>query len=301
MGLLDGRAWFRSGLLAGAMGLVCGVQAYALSPQTYVPIFAYDETANVLYFIDKANNPVPVCTDGSGACTPVNPFVLTGAPPCIQFIDGSTPAQLCEDASGNLSMQPNQSGGIVYIVPYSVAGFNGVLSAVIANNYIGANAVTRLTVTGGTAGAFAWLETSDNNGAPSFNINAGSGTSGTYSLSQGGTGNMLATVNGKTGWNFDQYGHMTLGAGAPTLTGCGGGSPTISGTDSVGVVQPGTGTPTSCQVNFGHAFTVAPKCFYTVNSTAGAFSISLVETTGNVIFYVNSGGVPNFNYLCIGQ
>lgn len=172
------------------MGFMCGIQtdALALSAQTYIPIFAYDETANILYFIDKNNNNVAICTDGSGACS--------------------------------------------FALPFNVSG----------------------------------------------------------------------------GMNIDANGHTTfLGAYTPTITGTcgvGSGSPGITGNDTLHTVSWGGNAANTCAVTFGHAYTVAPKCFVfpVVQSAVAQVTLSGIPTVNGYSILLSANNTNDImDVLCLGN
>ena len=83
---------------------------------------------------------------------------------------------------------------------------------------------------------------------------------------------------------------------APVLTACGGGTPTITGTDTAGVITEGTSSA-GCTVTFNRAFLAAPYC----NANAAAASAMGVSTTTTTMVLAHasaSSGV--INYICIG-
>lgn len=77
-------------------------------------------------------------------------------------------------------------------------------------------------------------------------------------------------------------GHIASTGTAPGVASCGTGSPSISGTDTKGVITTGTAA-TSCTVNFHTSFSSAPVCTMSTSSTASVGDISSVGT-GSVVF-----------------
>jgi len=95
-------------------------------------------------------------------------------------------------------------------------------------------------------------------------------------------------------------GNMSSSGPAPVLSACGGGSPTITGSNFSGTVTAGT-TATGCTITFAQGgFTAAPSCVvspasgvlaafsYTISSTA--ITVTQTSTSGNTI-----------TYLCVGK
>ena len=96
-------------------------------------------------------------------------------------------------------------------------------------------------------------------------------------------------------------GHLVPGIGTtPTIGACGTG-PSVSGTDSYGVVSTGTGSPASCAVNFSKTYTTAPVCTFFSDMIVPSGGLSgAVFTTG---FSVQTSGSFNTKlwYICIGH
>lgn len=72
----------------------------------------------------------------------------------------------------------------------------------------------------------------------------------------------------------------------PTISACGGGSPTITGTDNAFLVTAGTGALASCVINFGTTWNVAPNAcvLFPANTAAAAVGtaaayVSAISTT----------------------
>lgn len=86
---------------------------------------------------------------------------------------------------------------------------------------------------------------------------------------------------------------------APALSGCGGGSPTISGNDMAGTVTTGT-SATGCVVTFNSAKSAVPNCVVS-HQVAPATSTMAYSVTATAITVVqaNQSGVK-FNYVCMG-
>lgn len=76
--------------------------------------------------------------------------------------------------------------------------------------------------------------------------------------------------------------HLLGGGTSPTVGGSCGTSPSIAGKDSFIKVTTGTGSPTSCQVTFGTAFSNAPVCVANAQTTTTPLNISTTTTTVTV-------------------
>ena len=114
-------------------------------------------------------------------------------------------------------------------------------------------------------------------------------------LSQDGSGPIGYDTQG----NSYFPGHLNNSAGAPSLAGCGT-SPSVTGTDTGGVITEGTGTLTACHLDFKTAFNATPFC---VASTTNATTpIGVTATAGGINFlHLSSAAVATFNYICIGK
>lgn len=102
-------------------------------------------------------------------------------------------------------------------------------------------------------------------------------------------------------WTAIFSNHPRTTGTAPALTSCGT-SPTIVGTDSVGTVTTGTGTPTGCVITFAAAYAAAPYCvvawrtniasmIYAISTTA--ITLTQTATDSTVVDYMcvaRSGG-----------
>ena len=99
----------------------------------------------------------------------------------------------------------------------------------------------------------------------------------TCSLGQSGT-------QWQDGWfSRDLYANHLMGVGtAPTVGGSCGTSPTIAGKDSFFKITTGTGSPTSCTVTFGRAYSTAPVCVANAATTTTALLMTTTTTTAVV-------------------
>ena len=74
------------------------------------------------------------------------------------------------------------------------------------------------------------------------------------------TGGALAAATERM--RIDQYGHFVYKGTAPTVTAACGTAPSVTGNDSAGVLNVGTGgTATTCTVTFANTWTTTPHCF----------------------------------------
>jgi hypothetical protein len=128
-------------------------------------------------------------------------------------------------------------------------------------------------------------------------LSAGLALAQTYSraiqLSQDLTGAFL--VDSNNGFYFPQ--HVLSTGPAPTLTGCGTGSPTIAGSDFAGTITGGTAA-TGCTVTFAKAYLTVPWCVVTGQTSPGTSPIAYsLATTSIIITYSVATGLKQ-NYLC---
>ena len=84
-----------------------------------------------------------------------------------------------------------------------------------------------------------------------------------------------------------------------TLTGCGTGSPSITGTDNAGTVVLGT-SATACTITFNKAYTSAPFCVVVWTNTPLASESYTVSNTAIVLTQTSTSG-DRVEYICIGQ
>lgn len=114
-----------------------------------------------------------------------------------------------------------------------------------------------------------------------------------------------APVAGNTYANISQLRAWIMGgnsahSGTPALTSCGGGSPTVTGTDNAFTVTQGT-TATGCVATFSQAFVSAPTCV-AVNQTAPGTSTPAytVSTTAVTLVTASTSG-EIWNVVCVAH
>lgn len=91
--------------------------------------------------------------------------------------------------------------------------------------------------------------------------------------------------------------HLQAVGTSPTVGGSCGSSPAIAGKDLAMQVTAGTGSPTSCTVTFGTAYTTAPSCTANGSATAG---LKVATTTTTVIVSAASLGAGEvLNVHCV--
>jgi len=114
-----------------------------------------------------------------------------------------------------------------------------------------------------------------------------------------GDSNTAPTTN--TTGQMRTAGHHITGGTTPALGSCGGGTPSISGSDDAGRIVAGTGTLTTCAIVFAVPFANTPSCVAAdeTNATPLAIGIGAISTTG-VTFRATSLTSVTLGYLCKG-
>jgi hypothetical protein len=94
-------------------------------------------------------------------------------------------------------------------------------------------------------------------------------------------------------------GLLRFNSAVPSLTSCGT-SPSISGSNQVGQVTMGTGSPTGCTITFGTAnpWSAAPSCTVTWQSNLAAMGYTVTQSTLLVTQTATSSN--KINYACWG-
>jgi len=175
---------------------------------------------------------------------------------------------------------------------------------------VGVTGTGTVSVGGTTAATSSLKVTTAASQVDQVNIAGGvTGTPGTVTVSAVGTDTNIALALTPKGSGIINAGEAHIGGGAvpPVLTSCGGGSPTVVGSNTAGTVTMGT-TATGCVLTFAttgaaYAFVTAPICLvtwratplasqsYTVSNTA--LTLTQTSTSGNLADYVcvaRSGG-----------
>ncbi len=168
----------------------------------------------------------------------------------------------------------------------------------------GSNAGINVSVSGANANAtvtrYGVYSSVTSTGSTSTNV-------GGYFNASGATNNYALVVNsGSVGIDtvtpvapLDVHGHVANSGSAASLGACGT-SPTMAGNDTRGTVTMGTGTVTSCVVNFNATFTTAPICVATWNTSASTIGMAVSSSTSalTVTFSANAAGLK-VNYICM--
>jgi len=93
--------------------------------------------------------------------------------------------------------------------------------------------------------------------------------------------------------------HVAVGTSAPSLGGCGGGSPAIVGDDKDGEVTMGT-SATGCVITFATAYNAAPLCTVSWQATPLASQSYSVSTTALTTVQTSTSS-NKLNYHCVAR
>lgn len=115
-------------------------------------------------------------------------------------------------------------------------------------------------------------------------------------LTVGGTSTVTGAVTntGAVNWNA----HVNTNATPPVLTSCGTGSPTITGSDTAGIVTLGT-SATGCVITFAVAYTGTPYCVVSWIATPLASQSYVTANTAITLTQTSTSG-NKVQYVCIG-
>lgn len=167
------------------------------------------------------------------------------------------------------------------------AGGLGVAGDGYAVNLVGTTSLIASSATNGIT--ITQAAVTRNNAAGNMTFASGTNAGTTFQLTgAGGTS--------QAQWKDGHW--LTANTTAPALTSCGGGSPTISGTDHAGTVTMGT-TATGCVITFATAYLTAPHCTVTWRATPLA-SQSFTVSTAAITLTQTSTSSNLIDYICFG-
>ena len=96
--------------------------------------------------------------------------------------------------------------------------------------------------------------------------------------------------------------HINANSGAPTVnSGSCGTSPTVVGSDVAGTVTEGTGTVSSCLMNFRTAFNANPFCVASSSNIVTPIAIAAATTAGVNFKHAAENDSLVINYICLGK
>ena len=116
-----------------------------------------------------------------------------------------------------------------------------------------------------------------------------------YSLLYGNFAGVAATT---TGQFLDVNGHLGSATSSVSVTSCGTGSPTVTGSDNGGVITAGT-VATTCTLNFASNWNYNPSCVVTSRTASVAVGYSI--TTSTLIITNATLNNDVVDYRCFGN
>lgn len=272
-------ASFPIGILVGGRGLASGSAGGTFLGMNAANAFAGN-------FIDIQNNGVSEFKVGSDGATNINNGLNvngSGAQinasgnigtsggsftlPSFAQVQWGSSVRIGAVADGNLSITPNTAS-------------NG---AKLTFNCSTASATCPMLKANGTGLQFRLADDSTFSSTTASTFGAGTTTSKALFGAQGTSGGSaplldLATSTGGSVFGVDASGHIYTSGGAPVISSCGTGSPTITGDDSTGTITTGTAAA-GCTMTFVAAYASTPSCNVSDDSTASAADISSISTT----------------------
>ena len=89
--------------------------------------------------------------------------------------------------------------------------------------------------------------------------------------------------------------HILAASTTPTISACGTGSPTVTGSDNYGTVVAGGGTLTTCSITFGKVWGTAPSC-----TQSSPTLTAMTSTSSTTLFTVGAASLTNatIKYVC---
>lgn len=98
---------------------------------------------------------------------------------------------------------------------------------------------------------------------------------------------------------FTAFGHIVSSGTTPAVSSCGGGTPSVIGTDTAGVITTGSGAPTACTLTFSRAFIVnAPICVCSPNA---GVACGVTSSSNSSVTFTLGVTETSINYVCIGE
>lgn len=134
-----------------------------------------------------------------------------------------------------------------------------------------------------------------NTGGQTWYLGPGTGTASPDEFNLFNNTTMATIIKfGKTG-SITAAGHILATSTAPSISACGTGSPTVSGSDSFGTVVAGT-VATTCVINFGVTWGAAPRCM--ASSGTAISSLTVSATTTQLTIGGTALGGDTINWVC---
>ena len=127
--------------------------------------------------------------------------------------------------------------------------------------------------------------------------NVGTGSTGAVNVGGGANDVVIGSTNGVT--ILANSGHLRTVGTTPTVNSCGGTGATIAGTDVAGTVSDGTGSYTTCSINFATAWANAPNCIVTQKTGTDVTFIASATTTRLTISGLTNTTGRSFTWICM--
>jgi hypothetical protein len=93
-------------------------------------------------------------------------------------------------------------------------------------------------------------------------------------------------------------GHLGSATSSVSVTSCGTGSPSVTGSDNGGVITAGT-VATTCTLNFASAWTYLPSCV--VTSRTASIVVGYSVTTSTLVITNATLGADVIDFRCMGN
>lgn len=159
--------------------------------------------------------------------------------------------------------------------------------------------IVQLTASSAGGGKFLFSDT--NTGGKTWQLGPGalSGSASEWNFANqtdsvialhiGSNGNILS------GGTVTSTGHLLSSGTTPTISSCGTGTPSISGSDNFGSVVAGT-VATSCVINFGATWGAIPSC--SVSSSTAISSLTVTSSTTQLTIAGTALGGDTIKWVC---
>lgn len=271
---------------AGQFGLTEGSSITVVTSGTSIDSFWADSSSHTLEF--NPNNTSTYTVVGTSATITPGHLLVAGTYIGSVLDGGTVPAGTVTSVTGTPPI--NSSGGTTPAISLSQTIGQ---SETITGSSLTVAGVLGLTVTGATNGPLVVIST-----AP-LGVQAVSISSTLASAPQ----DFMITVssqNGTTTFAVKYDGDIVSSGTAPSMGTCGS-SPSVDGTDTLGVITVGSGIVTSCTMNWANTKTRNPVCTMSTNSTAVTGDITTTTTSSITFGFSATLGGGTINYICGGN
>jgi len=110
----------------------------------------------------------------------------------------------------------------------------------------------------------------------------------------------ISSQNASLVFGVQYDGHIVSSGTTPSMGTCGS-SPSVSGSDTAGLIAVGSGSVTSCTMNFANSYLNPPVCVESDTSTSVTADIISITTAAVTFGFSSSLGGGSIWYICIGQ